>query len=198
MKIWHIKTIVATIVSVILFILLMVIILWQQGIIKPTTDNGDLSQFLDLTEDEFLNVFHLPEIKDPEEKKKRVQTLKEHQQAVLQNNQLYLAMKRTWFEGINEFSDIPDDEFIATHTGLIEYPYQLYNEIQPVLEESVMSNLPASFVSLGQVSPVKSQGGCGIMLRNGKYWPRQKYTGTMPGVISHLLPYHRLANLFLL
>ena len=44
MKIWHIKTIVATIVSVILFILLMVIILWQQGIIKPTSDNGDLSQ----------------------------------------------------------------------------------------------------------------------------------------------------------
>ena len=85
---WHIKTIVATVVSVILFILLMVIILWQQGIIKPTRDNGDLSQFLDLTEDEFLNVFHLPEIKDPEEKMKRVQTLKEHQQAVLENNTL--------------------------------------------------------------------------------------------------------------
>ena len=189
MKIWHIKTIVATIVSVILFILLMVIILWQQGIIKPTKDSGDLSQFLDLTEDEFLNVFHLPEIKDPEEKKKRVQTLKEHQQAVLQNNQLYLAMKRTWFEGINEFSDIPDDEFIATHTGLIENPDQFNNETQPVLEESVMSNLPASYdsVSLGHVSPVKNQGGCGIMLRNGKYWPRQKYTGTMPGVFCCLI-----------
>ena len=54
MKIWHIKTIVATVVSVILLILLMVIILWQQGIIKLANDNGDLSQFLDLTEDEFL------------------------------------------------------------------------------------------------------------------------------------------------
>ena len=68
MKIWHIKTIVATVTAVILFILFMIIILWQQGIIKPTTDNENLSQFLDLTEDEFLNIFHLPEIKDPEEK----------------------------------------------------------------------------------------------------------------------------------
>ena len=162
MKIWHIKTIVATIVSVILFILLIVIILWQQGIIKPTTDNRDPSQFLDLTEDEFLELFHLPEIKDPEEKMKRVRALKEHQQAVLQNNKLYQAMRRTWFEGINEFSDIPDDEFIATHTGLIENPDQFNNETQPMLEESVMSNLPASYdsVSLGHVSPVKNQGRC--------------------------------------
>ena len=66
MKIWHIKTIVATVTTVILFILLMIIILWEQGILKPSRDNGDLSQFLDLTEDEFLNIFHLPEIKDPE------------------------------------------------------------------------------------------------------------------------------------
>ena len=41
MEIWHIKTIVATVVSAILFILLMVIILWQQGIIKPNTEKGD-------------------------------------------------------------------------------------------------------------------------------------------------------------
>ena len=120
MKIWHIKTIVATVTAVVLFILFMIIILWQQGIIKPTTDNEDLSQFLDLTEDEFLELFHLPEIKDPEEKMRRVRALKEHQQAVLENNKLYQARRRTWFEGINEFSDIPDDEFIATHTGLIE------------------------------------------------------------------------------
>ena len=163
MKIWHIKTIVATVTAVILLILFIIIILWQQGIIKPATDNEDLSQFLDLTEDEFLELFHLPEINDPKEKMKRVRVLKEHQQAVLENNQLYLAMKRTWFEGINEFSDIPDDEFIATHTGLIEDPDQFNNETQPVLEESVMSNLSASYdsVSLGHVSPVKNQGGCG-------------------------------------
>ena len=85
MKIWHIKTIVATITAVILFILFMIIILWQQGIIKPNTDTEDLSRFLDLTEDEFLNIFHLPQVDDPEEKMKRVRALKEHQQAVLEN-----------------------------------------------------------------------------------------------------------------
>ena len=114
-----------------------IIILWQQGIIKPATDNEDLSQFLDLTEDEFLELFHLPQIEDPEEKMKRVQALKEHQQAVLENNKLYQAMRRTWYEGINEFSDIPDEEFIATHTGLIEDPDQFNNETQPVLEACV-------------------------------------------------------------
>ena len=86
MKIWQIKTIVATVAAVVLFVLLMIIILWEQGIIKPTTDSGDLSQFLDLTEDEFLELFHLPQIKDPKEKMKRVRALKEHQQAVLENN----------------------------------------------------------------------------------------------------------------
>merc|ERR1711953_1386117 len=125
--------------------------------------NEDTNQFLDLTEDEFRKVFGLPQVDDLEEKGKRAETLKKHQQVILENNKAYLAGERTWFEGINEFSDIPDDEFIATHTGLIENPEQFNNETQPVLEESVMSNLPASYdsVSLGHVSPVKNQGGCG-------------------------------------
>ena len=167
--------------------------LWAFGLIKIIVGNEDTNQFLDLTEDEFREVFGLPPVDDLEEKGKRAETLKEHQQDILENNKAYLAGERTWFEGINEFSDIPDDEFIATHTGLIEDPFQFYNETQPVLEESVMSNLPASYdsVSLGHVSPVKNQGGCGIgimlMLRNGKYWPRQKYTGTMPGVFCCLI-----------
>ena len=165
MRIWHTKNILATVAAVLLFIIILSVGLWQLGRRQKETtpDNEDLNQYLDLTEDEFLELFHLPEIKDPEEKMRRVRALKEHQQAVLENNKLYQAMRRTWFEGINEFSDIPDEEFIATHTGLIEDPDQFYNETQPVLEESVMSNLPASYdsVSLGHVSPVKSQGGCG-------------------------------------
>ena len=134
-------------------------------IFAASSDNEDINLFLNLTEEAFLEIFDLPPVDDPKERTRRGRTLKEHQQAVLQNNQLYLAMKRTWFEGINEFSDIPDDEFIATHTGLIveEDSEQFNNETQPVLEESVMSNLPASYdsVSLGHVSPVKNQGGCG-------------------------------------
>ena len=60
-----------------------------------------LSQFPDLTEDEFLNIFDLPPVDDPQEQLKRVQALKEYQQAVLVNNKAYQAGKRTWFEGIN-------------------------------------------------------------------------------------------------
>ena len=133
---------------------------WQRN---TTTDKKDINQYLDLTEDEFLAVFHLPEVSDPEERLKRIQALKEHQKAVLEHNKAYLAGERTWFEGINEFSDLPDDEFIASHTGLIEDPEQVNKDPQPVVEKSLMSSLPASYdsVSQGHVSPVKSQGGCG-------------------------------------
>ena len=141
-------------------------------IFAASSDNEDINLFLNLTEEAFLEIFDLPPVDDPKERTRRGRTLKEHQQAVLQNNQLYLAGRRTWFEGINEFSDIPDDEFIATHTGLIEDPDQFYNETQPLLEESLMSKLPASHdsVSLGHVSPVKNQGVCGNYKSYGKVY----------------------------
>ena len=134
-------------------------------IFAASSDNEDINLFLNLTEEAFLEIFDLPPVDDPKERTRRGRTLKEHQQAVLQNNQLYLAGRRTWFEGINEFSDIPDDEFIANHTGLIvkEDPEELDKETRLVIDESLMASLPASYdsVSLGHVSPVKKQGTCG-------------------------------------
>ena len=72
-------------------VVLSAVVLWQQGYLKittgtETTNDEDMNQFLDLTEDEFLEIFHLPHVDDPEEKMKRIQALKEHQQAVLENN----------------------------------------------------------------------------------------------------------------
>ena len=150
-------------VYLLLFLFILLSVGLSIGLWQTTRDNEDINQYLDLTEDEFLEVFNLPPVADPEEKLKRAETLKQHQQAVLEHNQAYLAGERTWYEGINEFSDIPDEEFIASHTGLIEDPDQLNSETQPVLEDSLMSDLPASYdsVSQGHVSPVKSQGGCG-------------------------------------
>ena len=44
----------------------------------------------------------------------------QHQLKVQEVNEAYIAGKKTWYDKINKFSDIPDDEFIRTHTGLIE------------------------------------------------------------------------------
>ena len=123
-KQWHKKNIFATFAAVFLFIALLAVGLWQlvPRLIKTTettTDNVDLKQFLDLSEDQFLDVFNLPAVEDPEENKRRAQALKQHQQEVLENNEAYLAGNQTWFDEINEYSDLPEDEFEANHTGLI-------------------------------------------------------------------------------
>merc|ERR1719219_1054301 len=67
-----------------------------------------------LDEDEFLEQFHKPPVDDPEEKEKRAEALKKHEEEVLENNEAYLAGNQTWFDEINEYSDLPEDEFEAT------------------------------------------------------------------------------------
>ena len=67
---------------------------------------------------------------------------------------------------INEFSDIPDEEFIATHTGDLDDDSEEIDEESKRFFDayrSSRSNVPASYssVSLGHVSPVKNQGQCG-------------------------------------
>ena len=120
-------------------------------------DNEEVDKIkllLNQTVDEFLTTFNLPPIDDPQEKEFRARVLKMNQRVVLENNEAYLARRRSWFETINEFSDILDDEFIASHTGLTEDVEQLNNTDIPLLrmEETLRSDVPASYnsVSLGQ------------------------------------------------
>merc|ERR1712241_520258 len=128
---------------------------------REMTDN------VDLTEDEFLEEFHLPPVDDPEEKARRAEALHQHQQEVLETNEAYIAGDKTWFDAINEFSDIPDDEFIETHTGLVEdSESRRYDERSEKFFDAYRysrQSVPASHnsVSLGHVSPVKNQGNCG-------------------------------------
>merc|ERR1712088_254168 len=125
-----------------------------------------LTEDLALTEDEFLDKFHLPPVEDPAEKARRAEALQRHQHEVQETNEAFMAGDKTWYDAINEFSDIPDDEFIRTHTGLTD------NDHLPVDERSEKffdayrynrQNVPESYnsVKLGNVSPVKNQGSCG-------------------------------------
>merc|ERR1712183_1268189 len=136
-----------------------------------------INPFGSLDEDEFLEQFHKPAVDDPEEKEKRAKALKKHEHEVLENNEAFLAGNKTWFDEINEYSDLPEDEFEANHTGLIDnmerrFARGMYNVPLPYDAESERffeavrydrTTVPASYnsVSLGNVSPVKNQGNCG-------------------------------------
>merc|ERR1711936_676413 len=160
-------------------VLLMITAVFAASIDRDDENLEDLadgmSPFGHLDEDELLEVFDLPPIDDPEEKVRRAETLKKHEQEVLENNEAFLAGNQTWFDEINEFSVLTDEELEANHTGVLvdkRFAKGMYNVPLPYDAESERfydavrysrSSVPASYnsVTLGNVSPVKSQGSCG-------------------------------------
>jgi len=124
-----------------------------------------LTEDLGLTEDEFLDKFHLPPVEDPAEKARRAEALQQHQHEVQETNEAFMAGDKTWYDAINEFSDIPDDEFIRTHTGLVDDSHHPDERSERFFDAYRFSRteVPESYnsVSLGNVSPVKNQGACG-------------------------------------
>ena len=138
-------------------------------VFAASIERDGLNTDLGLTEDEFLDKFHLPPVTDTVEKAKRAEVLHQHQLKVQEVNDAYIAGNKTWYDKINKFSDIPDDEFIRTHTGLIEKSDESrrYDEKSErffdAYRYSRQDTVPASInsVNLGLVSPVKDQGNCG-------------------------------------
>ena len=115
----------------------------------------------DLELDQFLEVFNLPKVDDPREKKKRAEILKRNQQKVLEANKAFLAGNQSWREEINEFSHLSEEEFLASHTGL---SLTLDNDTMSSLsslntEEEQFRKLPDSYSSVSEnlVGPVKYQ-----------------------------------------
>jgi len=120
---------------------------------------------LDMDEAEFEEFFHLVRVTDPEEFAKKQKALKASEEEIKQVNKDFADGKKTWFDHLNDFSNLPKDEFIKEKTGLVE----------PSPEEKEKSSSTAHFerykrntvpdeynaVTEGLISPVKSQGGCG-------------------------------------
>merc|ERR1719411_2316834 len=150
------------------------------GIPRPEKDREvDYEGFgdLDLTEEEFEEEFGLDPVTDPEEKAKREKALEESEDEVKKENKKFLDGEADWFEQINEFSDLPEDEFEKEKTGDLPSNFTrgfglITPKIKPVDEESERyiesllarrASVPASYsaVSAGLVSSVKSQGDCG-------------------------------------
>ena len=72
-----------------------------------------------VTHEEFLEDFGLDEVDDPEEAALMEEALEENEEIVKEANEAFANGDQTWYDEINEFDDLPEDEFIAEHTGLL-------------------------------------------------------------------------------
>ena len=86
----------------------------------PAPNADEIDPLDNIGEDEFEEHFGLPHVTDPEEKARREEALKENEELIKEENKLYSEGKGTWFDAINEFSNLPEDEFEAQKTGEVE------------------------------------------------------------------------------
>ena len=87
------------------------------------TADSDLQD--DIGEEEFEEFFGLPPVTDPKEKARREKALKANEASIKEQNKKFEAGKSTWFEAINEFSNLPEDE-MKTQVGGIEEPGEFH------------------------------------------------------------------------
>ena len=162
-----------------LIITIFVAISFGAAVDKDVLDAlGDgMDAFDTLNEEEFEKDFGIEPAEDPEEEAKRAEALDKNEEDVKKANEKFMEGEQTWWEAINEFANLPEDEFEANHTGLFknatEYARGLLRIPVPIDEaseryldqfrESRADDVPASYDSnaLGHVSPVKHQGSCG-------------------------------------
>jgi len=139
-------------------------------LLLPLCQAQDLEQAaigLDMDEEVFEELFRLDPVTDPVEFEKRQKALKASEEEIKQVNKDFAEGKKSWFDHLNDFSNLPEDEFIKQKTGLIIEEeddidersetyfaqYNRYNRNTP----------PQSYnaVAEGIVSPIKYQESCG-------------------------------------
>jgi len=131
----------------------------------------------EMSEDEFEKFFHNEKPEDPEEYGKREDALRKHEKEIHDVNEKYQNGESSWFDEVNELSDLPDDEFVRDHTGAITNIVAGRGLLEPPPEKMVDPASEAYFASirmnrgsapdsyssldLGLITPVKNQGRCG-------------------------------------
>ena len=150
----------------------------------PEEDTAEVFEDIDpednLYEDDFETEFGLDKVTDTEEKERRQEALIANEELVKKENQEFLSGKKTWWDKINDFADLPEDEYAKEKTGEIlpkeakEYGRGLLEAFgtERIDEASERyfdkfrygrADVAPSFSSVqnGNVSPVKNQHQCG-------------------------------------
>merc|ERR1719481_163866 len=137
----------------------------------------DLDPEDELNEDQFEEYFHLDPVTDPEEHERREEALKENEALIKENNDQYLHGNRTWWDAVNEFADLPADEFLSEKTGDSDEVLYGRGLLEPAEEDRIdeeseryfdtfrysRASVPDSYSSVdkGFVNQVKNQRQCG-------------------------------------
>merc|ERR1719378_767407 len=90
------------------------------GGLAQHAEPGDLDPLDGLDEQEFEEYFHLDPVTDEAELARREAALAAHEAEIKEVNQEYEAGQVSWFDGVNEFADLPDDEFLSQKTGAVK------------------------------------------------------------------------------
>jgi len=83
----------------------------------PIPNPDEIDDYENINEEEFEALFDLTPADDPEEEARRAEALKQNEALIKEENKLYSEGNRTWFDAVNEFSNLPADEFEAEKTG---------------------------------------------------------------------------------
>merc|ERR1719495_360797 len=89
------------------------------GCLAQHAEPSDLDPLDGLDEQEFEEYFHLDKVTDEAELARREAALAAHEAEIKEVNQEYEAGQVSWFDGVNEFADLPDDEFLSQKTGAV-------------------------------------------------------------------------------
>ena len=73
---------------------------------------------LDMDEKQFEEFFHLEPVQDAKELKRRQEALSQQEKEIKTVNAEYKKGESSFFEALNEFSDLPQDEFREQKTGM--------------------------------------------------------------------------------
>jgi len=162
------------------FLCLLQLALWATIIPLGCMGNWDVEN--DVEEDDFLSEFGLPEIKDYKTKVERSAALKQHEKLIQRINSQFASGKKSWWDKLNSFADLPDDEVVKEKTGLKVKRRRRRSKGRPFGRGLIPSNFtddrsekyfdtfrysrgsaPRSYsaVDEGIVSPIRNQKQCG-------------------------------------
>ena len=97
----------------------------------PIPNADEIDYYENINEEEFEALFDLTPADDPEEEARRAEALKQNEALIKEENELYSEGNRTWFDAVNEFANLPADEFEAEKTEDAEPPAFVRGLIEP-------------------------------------------------------------------